>query len=982
MERNILCRELGMMGNNNESTATPVSDQYHQEYFSAPFLLQETPGNIDIPKKMDEDNDVSGHTCYVSIDLKMQWADRFIMNKCVEYDEVKKKCLQRDPKKPVFVPEKDTEKLTAIFAPSHFNPAVSTDLIVYLHGHKTLHPDTGASIKAYLNYTRQPYFKLRETIKESGKNVLLIAPTLGPRSQYASLVSEFDAYMDKVTAAINEYIVKQKNAKAFKPGRLIIAAHSGGGSAMLAIANSGSKYAANIAEYWGFDSLYQGGGTEAKSWIANAIKNKLTKFYFYSNDTKARANEIQITARAKKLDNVCVTCTGINHFVLVRHFLKERLEGKSCINQDCISNKTSSTKKKRKPVINKEADFFNSQNMMIDEQGKLTAYEMQYHPGFETMAYGYADNEWTDREVPDPLQPGSPFHSSQFSHDKKDPAFFDFKKKVYAAHINWAKSGGKEFISDQPADALTGWKNKDDLTYTEKKGKRIYKDVKVHKRTEEDLKLLLTAAKSDAQKEGKEVSIYISNGYRSATTQFNSWDSHFNNYYERAINEAGLSRGDFSNDAAEKLAVFIRAKLGAPGYSNHQHGRAIDFFLQELNIQTGKKENFPVDTGSIKINGKRIKHSDRWRTTWFWKWLDKNAIRFGFCPYEKEPWHWEYWKDVDPDLKKCRPKESSKNKKSPAPATKAAATSSTKTAGRAVNVQANGNNNINKLNIKKTKKGYSAYGGGKLKTKLETLRSQGKLNITNNEIELLHELARTESSGLVQAINSWDSAYMSMGFAQFTFIHKHNFPYRKIMQIADVNDLKRIEKNSPQAFKLYFNKSAEPGKLQMLIQLAPEAFKKYGIELADNNIKWKDKKGNTHEVQPLKGLNALSELRSYDWAKKFYYAGLDDEVIIAQAKLTLYVLEMSLYTMQINIGNSYFISYYKSSPALRGLIQEAYNNRPAYLTAALKITSQLLLPKGKVSAQDFITVLKQQIVIQYDKKENDKAKGLRLTSKY
>ena len=61
--------------------------------------------------------------------------------------------------------------------------------------------------------------------------------------------------------------------------------------------------------------------------------------------------------------------------------------------------------------------------------------------------------------------------------------------------------------------------------------------------------------------------------------------------------------------------------VAPPGRSAHQSGRAIDLYL-------GGK------IGSRYVTGLRKKPA--------YQWLVNNAERFGFYPYQREPWHWEY----------------------------------------------------------------------------------------------------------------------------------------------------------------------------------------------------------------------------------------------------------------------------------------------------------------------------------------------------
>ena len=64
-----------------------------------------------------------------------------------------------------------------------------------------------------------------------------------------------------------------------------------------------------------------------------------------------------------------------------------------------------------------------------------------------------------------------------------------------------------------------------------------------------------------------------------------------------------------------------RKWVAPPGGSAHQSGRAIDFYLGGRNASNNVAQL---------------------RTLPAYRWLVTNARRFGFYPYEREPWHWEY----------------------------------------------------------------------------------------------------------------------------------------------------------------------------------------------------------------------------------------------------------------------------------------------------------------------------------------------------
>ncbi len=64
-----------------------------------------------------------------------------------------------------------------------------------------------------------------------------------------------------------------------------------------------------------------------------------------------------------------------------------------------------------------------------------------------------------------------------------------------------------------------------------------------------------------------------------------------------------------------------RKWVAPPGGSAHQSGRAIDFYLGGSNSS---------------------RNVSRLQATPAYRWLVTNAARFGFYPYSREPWHWEY----------------------------------------------------------------------------------------------------------------------------------------------------------------------------------------------------------------------------------------------------------------------------------------------------------------------------------------------------
>jgi len=88
--------------------------------------------------------------------------------------------------------------------------------------------------------------------------------------------------------------------------------------------------------------------------------------------------------------------------------------------------------------------------------------------------------------------------------------------------------------------------------------------------------------------------------------------------------------------AKYKTPEETRKWVAPPGSSAHQSGRAIDFYL-------GGKNSSANVAALRKLPA--------------YRWLLVNAIRFGFYPYSREPWHWEYNPLSSGNLTKMTPKQ-------------------------------------------------------------------------------------------------------------------------------------------------------------------------------------------------------------------------------------------------------------------------------------------------------------------------------------
>ena len=215
---------------------------------------------------------------------------------------------------------------------------------------------------------------------------------------------------------------------------------------------------------------------------------------------------------------------------------------------------------------------------------------------------------------------------------------------------------------------------------------------------------------------------------------------------------------------------------------------------------------------------------------------------------------------------------------------------------------------------------------GRLETKLAALKTAGKLTITDDEISILQAVAEVESSGFTQCINTWDSDVVSFGFKQYTMA----------------------------------------GKLQDLIKRVPTAFARYGIELSG---RLKIKQGVT--ADGIKGVTAASELRGAYWATKFFQAGLDDEIIVAQAAKAL----EDLGAFETKTATQSATSAHMRTAKVRAILFELDNNRPAYVRPVVRRTLAQAAKQPDLTEAEFIEILGAEMEAEYVTYRSDHGNG-------
>ena len=197
--------------------------------------------------------------------------------------------------------ESPARPMTGIYVPPGYRPLPQIDLIVYLHGFKASSP--AATIDAYWDSRRFPYWPLREGVSESQKNVILAAPTLGPRSQAGRLLGTggFDGYLAEIIRALIAHGPYSGSRQPPTPGNIVLACHSGGGRPMRQIAVSEQRAAARVRECWGFDCLYN--ADDAALWARWARSRPDARlFLYYLSSTAELSKQLQ----AQRIPNVLV----------------------------------------------------------------------------------------------------------------------------------------------------------------------------------------------------------------------------------------------------------------------------------------------------------------------------------------------------------------------------------------------------------------------------------------------------------------------------------------------------------------------------------------------------------------------------------------------------------------------------------------------------------------------------------------------------
>jgi hypothetical protein len=217
---------------------------------------------------------------------------------------------------------------TGVFIPRGFSYAPEIDVILFFHGNKQ---GLWHHINDYWHGdVRQ--ITLREDLNASGKNALLIAPTMGATPGYGGIhnadlgifarLGGGNCFLDHVMHWLGKYDAHYADKKMIPHvRRVVLAGHSGGGNPIHAQMES---MKARICEIWAFDIVYG----NVDDWVAFAHCNdNISMMFFHAtqstvafNDLVAQKND-KINKLGWTLDNLVTVEAGKDHYrVLTDHF--------------------------------------------------------------------------------------------------------------------------------------------------------------------------------------------------------------------------------------------------------------------------------------------------------------------------------------------------------------------------------------------------------------------------------------------------------------------------------------------------------------------------------------------------------------------------------------------------------------------------------------------------------------------------------------
>ncbi len=208
--------------------------------------------------------------------------------------------------------------------------------------------------------------------------------------------------------------------------------------------------------------------------------------------------------------------------------------------------------------------------------------------------------------------------------------------------------------------------------------------------------------------------------------------------------------------------------------------------------------------------------------------------------------------------------------------------------------------------FRKYKAGIYTYGKVKPKEFIKTYKpSLTSLGLSESAVNVMLSVA--ENEGNLDAVNTWDNAFLSFGMFQWTLGTSTNAG-----ELAAL--LKKIKLKSPVSFELFFNEK--------------------GLEIveADDLTGFLSLNGRT-----LNNANSKEKLRTHEWAYRFWKAGQDEKVQAIEIEHAYGRVNLFYNSPNYKV-NGYNISDFVKSEYGVALLLDNHVNRPAYLIDTIEKT--------------------------------------------
>jgi hypothetical protein len=216
----------------------------------------------------------------------------------------------------------------AVICPRRLTPARGElDMILYLHGFKST--CGGKDDPKMQKMLEHRFFKsIPSTVGDSGKNVVFVAPTLGPENEMGPSKRFLATEPWQLLNAALAQVQKGFRRTTLTPGKLILAGHSGAGPHILRLLKRGDAELSRVIAVWALDSFY--GGTDL--W-RNAIETHggITWTIVPSNDSDVHefGREINNAQTTKRLGNQRFIDPDVTHCAVPAAALGQLLRDES-----------------------------------------------------------------------------------------------------------------------------------------------------------------------------------------------------------------------------------------------------------------------------------------------------------------------------------------------------------------------------------------------------------------------------------------------------------------------------------------------------------------------------------------------------------------------------------------------------------------------------------------------------------------------------